>query len=503
MHLQVSELFSDHMVLRHSRQNPIWGTAPAGALIEVQLGKTSSFCTAASSGQWMVWIDTPGAGVVTSMQIHCGTDEIHFVDVACGEVWLAAGQSNMELPLMCIEGGAFWADQASQENVRLKSISRRCRDEQQAGWHFYPTESPDEPWKLVDRKSAAHFSAIGYVFGALLSRRLNMPVGLIECNWGGTMIQSWMPVTHLLDCPDTRKDWEKYQAVRASMGEGQAHQYLEDYQRTVRQALINDPDYLEGNLRDPLHFLEQDRNIAFIPLGGLGDPQEPGSLYEHMVCRAAPYGLSGVLWYQGEANGMRDEAHRYAGLFGRMLALWRKAWHDPALPFLTCQIAPFQTSLYWGERADWPELRAQQQLCTELYSHVSMAILLDAGMQYNIHPLNKQTPAERLYRLALEDVYGIPSQAHAAHPLYCVLHDNCLIIRFSKPIELRNGLVPAVLSSEGECIVSVKQNSSCELQLQLPDAGNVLGASYAQNDWLTPGLYDANGLPVAPFRLLL
>lgn len=282
--LSAAAIFSDHTVLRHSRQNPVWGTAPAGQRVEVRLGCKTAFCAANDQGRWKVWIDTPGPGSVIRMTITCLEERLVFEDVACGEVWLAGGQSNMELPLMCMNGAVRWAEYADRCNMRLKRILRRTTAAPMAGWHFYPSENLDEGWRHADRDSAAKFSAIGFVFSAMLSERLHMPVGIIECNWGGTMIQSWMPTAHLLSHPDTREDVMKYRSVREAMGE-KAERVFEENQRTVRQAMISEPDFIGKNFKDPLSFLNENRNIAFVPLGGRGDPQEPGCLYDHMVAR--------------------------------------------------------------------------------------------------------------------------------------------------------------------------------------------------------------------------
>lgn len=501
MKLRLADMFSDHMVLRHSRLNPVWGEAPAGSAVTLRLGDAQAACLADASGHWLAWIDTPGPGAITRLTVRGDDESLTLEDVACGEVWLAGGQSNMEQPLMCMEGGAPWADGAPQANVRLKAIPRRCMAEPAAGWHFYPTESQDAPWAPATRDSAAKFSAIGYVFGAKLAQRLGMPVGVIECNWGGTRIECWLPTEEVMAHADTRRSLEAYLALRESLGP-EARAAFERYQRTVRQAMTLEPDFVDHNLADPLNFLHVDKTIAFTPAGAVGDPQMPGALFDFMVSRVAPYGLSGVLWYQGEANGLADEAPNYGALFARLLDAWRAAWRDPALPFLTCQLAPFQTSLYW-RAADWPCLRAQQQLCADRLAHVSMAVLLDVGMPRNIHPLYKEPVAERLCRLALEDVYGVPAQAHAPRPAACTLESGGVLLRFSGPVALRPGDVPLLATAAGPRPCAITQPEPCALLLAAPPDMQPLGASYAQADWLTPALFGENGLPVAPFEVRL
>ena len=495
----IDGMFSDHMVLRHSRLNPVWGTAEPGRKVTVRLSGAERTCVTDGKGSWLVWLPAPSAGTIAQMEIFCGEERILLDDVACGEVWLAGGQSNMEQPLMCMAGAKPWAEAAERTQVRLKRIPRRCQARRQAGWHFYPSENEDTPWQRADRDSAATFSAIGYVFAARLAQRLQMPVGIIECNWGGTKIQCWLPTEELKAREDTRRDLEEYLAVRDALGK-RAHQLLTEYERTVRQAMKNEPDFIAHNLEDPLNFLREDRHIAFIPLGGEGDPQMPGALFDHMTARVAPYGLSGVLWYQGEANAFYpEEAARYGNLFGRLLDCWRDAWMEPALPFLTCQLAPFEASMYGG-KPDWPCLRAQQQRCTEKYAHVSMAILADVGMERNIHPLYKEPVADRLCRLALEDVYGIPAQAHAARPVGHTWTTEGIQLHFNGPVELQEGEWPCLWAADG------LQN--CRPEQQSPDTllfpgasitGNGTAIAYGQKNWFVPGVFDLSGLPVAPF----
>lgn len=133
-----------------------------------------------------------------------------------------------------------------------------------------------------------------------------------------------------------------------------------------------------------------------------------------------------------------------------MITWWRGTWEDPELPFLTCQLAPFLTSMY-RKNGCWPELRHQQQLCAELYKHVSMAVLLDVGMERNIHPLDKEPVAQRLCRLAMEDVYQIPAQAHPARVLSCARTEQGATLGFSDPVKMKEGEHPCLMLMD--CVI--------------------------------------------------
>lgn len=494
----VSEMFSSHMVLSHDRKNPVWGTAPAGAEIEVSLGAAHAHCTADGQGRWMTAIDTPAPGIVSTLTVRCGGESVSFDDVISGEVWLAGGQSNMEMPVMCVRNGRTLAEAEVYPNVRLKTVSRRAQRCPQYGWHFYPMDGSNSDWKLPDRESVACFSAIGYRFAERLSKSLNMPVGIIDCNWGGTKIQSWMPREILEQHEDTRADLKNFAETRKALGD-KAQARFERNQAAIRDMGVNMPEFITRSLSQPTYHCTLEPNLADNAPGGIGDANEPGILYEHMLTRVIPFGIKGVLWYQGESNAGVHEASNYASLFERMRASWQSAWNNFDLPFLTCQLAAFEMPATWGQN-DWNTLRLQQVECTKLPG-VSMAMLLDIGDRTDIHPLDKITAADRLHALAMEDVYGVPCDAHEPAPVSCEADGETIRIRFNRPIELREGGLPELLTEDGiqPCDAAlIDANTLC---LTAKCAAKVTGVQYAAADWFVPSIFGTNGLPVSPFRL--
>jgi len=490
----VSEMFSSHMVLSHDRKNPVWGTAPAGAEVEVTLGEARALCTAGGDGRWMTSVTAPGPGAVSVLTVRCDGEEIAFDDVVSGEVWLAGGQSNMEMPVMCVRDGRTLAEVEVYPNVRMKTISRRAAPARQHGWHFYPMDGSDSDWTLPDRESVARFSAIGYQFAALLSGSLNMPVGIIDCNWGGTRIESWMPMSDLEAHDDTREGLRLYEAARAAAAH-EAQERFDRFQASITGMNVDMPAFITRSLSEPKYHCTLEPMLADNIPGGIGDPNRPGSLYENMLSRVIPFAIKGVLWYQGESNAGVDEAHNYASLFGRMRAAWQKAWGDDSMPFLTCQLATFEMPAAWG-RTDWNTLRLQQAKCTSLPG-VSMAILLDIGDRTDIHPLDKIPVAERLHALAMEDVYGVPCGAHEPAPVSCEADGNAILIRFDRPIELRGGGLPEVLTQEG--ILPCEAKLADDHTLALSAKPGVTAVQYAAAGWFVPSLFGKNDLPVAPF----
>jgi sialate O-acetylesterase len=360
-------------------------------------------------------------------------------------------------------------------------------------------DGSDFDWRLPDRESVACFSAIGYQFAALLSESLNMPVGIIDCNWGGTKIQSWIPRSVLEQHEETRADLKLYASMQEALGD-QSMPNFERYQSSVRDMGIDLQDFITQSLRDPKYHNDYDAKVVFAPPGGFCDPNNPGSLFENMISRVAPFPIAGVLWYQGESNAGADEAHRYASLFKLMRKAWHEAWHDDSIPFLTCQLATFDMPATWGQ-ADWTTLRLQQIECAKLPG-VSMAVLLDIGDRTDIHPIDKIPAAQRLHALAMEDVYKKPCDAHEPAPVSCEFTDGNVVLRFDHPIELRDGQLPELLA-DGEvipCCAHLKDDYTLILTGRSEAA--VASVRYAAANWVIPSLFGKNGLPVSPFRFI-
>ena len=98
--LSMLPLFSDNMVLQQNKEIPIWGVAPAGYKVSVSFRKQHAETKADELGKWIVRLKPEKAGTNETLTIKCKNFKKEFKNVAVGEVWLASGQSNMEVPLV-------------------------------------------------------------------------------------------------------------------------------------------------------------------------------------------------------------------------------------------------------------------------------------------------------------------------------------------------------------------------------------------------------------------
>ncbi len=185
--LRLPSLFGDHMILQQNMKNTIWGWADPKESITVTAswGATAS-TQAGADGAWKVLLETPAFGTGHSLKI-TGSKTINIEDVAIGEVWLCAGQSNMGWSV----GNSAEAEMEANVNLPNYRIFKSAREH----WHEPLTEKRDllDQWNPCNPESAAETSVVAYNFGKKLHLALNVPVGIIQQAYAGTPIEGWMP----------------------------------------------------------------------------------------------------------------------------------------------------------------------------------------------------------------------------------------------------------------------------------------------------------------------
>jgi sialate O-acetylesterase len=188
--LKPSLLFSDHMVLKQQTDVAIWGHYVPNQQVTLSgsWGSTAE-ATTDENGRWQASLSTPEAGGPYELSINAKDSTIVFSDVMIGEVWLASGQSNMEMPLRgwppndTINYSAKEIANASYPGIRMFTVQR--------SFSASPLDSLTGSWLVSSPETAANFSATAYFFARRLHRELSIPIGIIHSSWGGTPAESW------------------------------------------------------------------------------------------------------------------------------------------------------------------------------------------------------------------------------------------------------------------------------------------------------------------------
>ncbi|MCL4741361.1 MAG: beta galactosidase jelly roll domain-containing protein [Phycisphaerales bacterium] len=228
-------------------------------------------------------------------------------------------------------------------------------------------------------------------------------------------------------------------------------------------------------------------------------PNSPTALHNGMIAPLAPMAVRGTIWYQGESN--RGRAWQYRSLFPALIADWRGAFENPAMPFYFVQIAPFE---YANDRGETAELREAQLLALRT-PHTGMAVTMDIGEAKDIHPRNKQEVGRRLALWALARTYGAADLA-CSGPVFLGAspEDGMIIARFAHADGLMaKGGLPRGFEVAGSDRVyhpagAIIDGSS--VVVFSPLVPEPIAVRYGWGAAVEPNLFNGAGLPASPFR---
>ena len=228
----------------------------------------------------------------------------------------------------------------------------------------------------------------------------------------------------------------------------------------------------------------------------------PTALYNAMLNPLIGFTIRGAIWYQGEDNVNRSG--NYAELFSTMIRGWRKEWKQGEFPFYYCQIAPYDYSLI-GWNYNSALLREQQMKVEKLLHGVRMAVLMDVGLQYGIHPRMKREAGQRLALLALSNTYnikGLPDFATFSNVEY---KSDTAIVSFDRSKEwvyFNDGPESKLFEVAGEDRVFHPAKawvSRNKVYVKSDNVKSPVAVRYAFTDWVKGDLMH-DGLPVSSFR---
>ncbi len=366
--LQLSQLYSDNMVLQREEEIVLSGIANAGDVVTVTIGRQKKKAITSSNGKWSVVLDPLQTGNPYTLTISTSKKKYVFNNVLAGEVWLCSGQSNMAF---MVKEGAEKREQlakaSSKPQIRFFDMKPRWLTNSEE-WDVSALDSlnrlqyyKETKWQECTEQTAANVSAIAYEFGMMLSDSLHVPVGLIINAIGGSACESWIDRKTLeFSYPDILYTWKENDRIQPWVRE--------------RASL---------NVKQSSNKLQR-------------HPYEPCYLFEAGIAPLAKYPVKGVIWYQGESNAHNIEVHEI--LFPLLVESWRKNWNKE-LPFYYVQLSSLN-------RPSWTWFRDSQRRMLKDIRCVGMAVSSDCGDSTNVHPTRKKEVGDRLARLALHDTYG-------------------------------------------------------------------------------------------------
>lgn len=505
--LNIADVFGDNMVLQRDSPIKFWGTCAANAVVTAEIGGREVTVNAKAE-LWTIVFPPMGAErgleLIITAHTNLGIEKAIIKNICIGEVWIAGGQSNMEFPLRCDADREAALKHADNSDIRFYTVPRIT----------YPGQDREEEihfrngkWRVSTQSNALDCSAAGFYFALQINKSLNVPVGIICCNFGGTSASAWQPEKQIEADADLNIYTKEYLHAANNLS-------IEEYTRKFKgiRKIIGSiewekkSDYLlrETISREDQQKIMQNTDPELItPLPGPFYENKPGILYENMLKKIIGYCIKGVLWYQGESD--EHHAELYAKLFSSMTQSWREAWGWD-MPFLFVQLAPFA---YWmGSTGEaFPVLREQQEAVSKTLKHTYMVSIMDSGMENDIHPKHKKPVGDRLALMARGKVYGEDIPCESPEFFKAVKSAGRVEIKF------RNARNLFIKGDTAECL-DVKSGANRISPLKICTSGNELLIEnsrilpgdeteilFAWADYVNVNLYNEAGLPAKPFRV--
>lgn len=214
--IKLPALVSDGMVLQRNQKLNIWGKADANEKVEVKFLNKSYKTTADQNGNWKIVLPEQKAGGPYTMTIN----EITLKDILIGDVWLASGQSNMELPMRRLT--PLYSNEiknANNQNIRFFTVPQK--------YNFKSAQSELDggKWEATNPQTILNFSGVAYFFAKDISEKNKVPVGIIHSSLGGSPIQAWMDENSLKKYPeylDEAKKWQNDDFIKSTESSEQA-----------------------------------------------------------------------------------------------------------------------------------------------------------------------------------------------------------------------------------------------------------------------------------------
>lgn len=453
---KVAEHITNNMVLSQKKDH-ISGSGPQGKPVQVVF-QEKQYETVIDEKGWNIDLELLCTGGPFPLDIYCDEEHLHFDEIYVGRVYLLAGQSNIEFKLrneQQIHGVH------ELKNVFLYSVPQI---EYVMEGRSYPAYEP-AAWKKGSVENLIDFSAIGYYIGEVLDT-LDVPIGLVECNKGGTSAACWVDESTLQSDEILNKVfYENYWDDIRDQSEMQEDEKRNEYAKILDRYQQNISAYQSRHPEASLSEIKKACGHTPWPgPKGKKDYGKPGGLYHTMFSKVNSRGFDGIVWYQGEED--TKSASAYARLLKKLVQLWRSDLHDE-VPFYIVQLPKYDDD----KNDSWPMIRQAQRKICQNEKACSLVVGIDTGEQFNIHPTDKSRLGNRIGRTIAGQVKRVDPICYREH-----------VLRFNERIVMKNQ--PLGWKALDEYSIHV---------------GKDVSKGYAVSNYPEVFLFDEKDDPVSPF----
>ena len=481
--VKLPDVIASSMVLQQKQSVPIWGWADVGEAVTVTFQKQKLTVVADAKGKWRVNLKPLKADFTPQTMTISGKNTIVLKDILVGEVWLVAGQSNMQRLLRETNNGEAATASANHPNIRLFNVSREVA--------FKKKQGKLAEWLACSPQSIVEFSAAGYYFGVELENNLKVPIGLINSSYGGSQAEAWTPVDYLNANLDL-----KITVERTKIWAEERPRIKVEYDEAIKKwREESDKQKAAGARPSP---------SPGVP-DALRDYRIASSIYDGMIEPLMPFAIKGAVWYQGESNEARAE--QYNILLPTMIRAWRERRGIGNFPFGIIQLPNYRAAKTEPADEAWSFIREAQRQTALSTVNTGLIVTIDIGEANDIHPKNKLDVGKRMAVWALKNVYKfkLPDSPVLKKS---EVKGNKMILTFDDVgtgLKLKSGdkLNEFAIAGEDKKFVwaEAKIVGKNKVEVWSEKIPNPQAVRYAfNNNPPNPNLTNDSGLPASPFR---
>ncbi len=486
--VRLASPFTSHMVLQRDMKVPVWGSAEAGEKITVEFAGQKVSTTADAAGKWRVKFKPmkasaePRTLVVTGNR-QLGIENLKCDDVLVGEVWLASGQSNMDFTVS--KKVKYFAGVTNEEQEIAAANHPLIRMfTGTAAKAYEPQPQVGGEWRVCTPESVPAFSAVGYFFARELQRKIKIPVGIVMLAFGASTAESWIRRETMAADPQLKPMLDRFDAAMESF-------------RTNPPPVVAAPRSEDVSATNAA---PGGRRRGSPPRDPVQDQHNATVLFNGMIAPVIPFALRGAIWYQGESIvGGEDGRALYPHVQAALIKDWRELWGEGEFPFYIVQLAALKNN------SNHPSVREAQATVLSL-PNTGMAVTIDIGDPKNVHPHNKQDVGDRLARIALANVYK--RRLEFSGPVFKAMKVEGTTVRLSFT-HLGGGLLAkggplktfVIAGADGKFIPADAKVEGKTVVVRSAEVASPVAIRYAWESYPEGcNLYNADGLPAAPFR---
>lgn len=445
--LAAGAIFGDGMVLQREQPIPVWGFAIPGSEVLVSLADHRATAAADAGGRWSAILPALPASGPHRLELRSGSATAAVADIMIGDVWLISGQSNAVLALAAT---SEWPQVKTEGTIPLIRI---CKLPGTFAMEPADAFSRAIAWERLVPARAGYFSGVGYHFARTVQPAIGVALGLIQGSAGGTQVEQWTPEAEL----------------RAA-----------------------DPDSPAFAARD-----KAKARLAADPAAKVGASEAgAASLFNGTINPLRQTRLTGVVWYQGEANS-RTKAD-YRPRLRTFIRSWRTVFGAPDLPFVIVQLPAFGLPVDDG----WMRVQEAQLRTAEEFGQ-PLVVTIDQGSPTTIHPPNKAEVGRRAGLAALERVYRKPVVGTSPLPTTVRFADGAATVEYASDLVVRGDAIRGfeLAGADGAFVAATARLDGRRVTVQAAGVPQPVALRYL---WVhapeAVTLYGPTGLPAPPFR---